>query len=79
MPKEMRCMPYTMSGQKAYKLKDIAHNCDLKLTRLRYDVRMGYLKPAGKSDGAWYILQSELDRYLNDVIGYYLFEEVDDR
>lgn len=69
MSEEIKCMGATRNGEKAYTLKDISHNEKLTIPKLRYDIKVGALKPDGKSMGSYYVLQSELNRYLRKVIG----------
>lgn len=57
-----------MLGQTAYELKDIEYNEGIKVNKLRKDIKNRILVPSGKTCGtAYYVIQSELDRYL-DVI-----------
>ena len=63
----MKCMTTTMLGETAYTLKDIEFNENIKITKLRTDIKNGILVPSGKSIGAYYVIQSELEKYL-DVI-----------
>lgn len=60
----MKCMTTTMLGETAYRLKDIQNNENIKLSTLRRDIKNGVLIPSGKSYGAYYVIQSELDKYL---------------
>lgn len=60
-----RCMTSTMLGETAYTLKDIENNEGVKVSKLRTDIRNGNLKIGGKVYGAYYVVQSELDKYLN--------------
>lgn len=59
------CMSTTMLGQTAYTLKDISINENIELSKLRADIKRGLLKPSGRMSGTtYYVVQSELDRYL---------------
>ncbi|GEM_PF-2554486 len=60
----MECMSTTMLGEKAYTLKNIEANIGIPVRKLRNSIKCGNLKPSGKSCGAYYVIQSELDRYL---------------
>lgn len=57
-------MDLTFCGQKAYKLKEIAEMENIPLKKLRLDVKNKILIAHGKSNGAWYVLENELDNYL---------------
>lgn len=61
-----KCMTSTMLGEIAYTLKDIEFNENIKISKLRNDIKNGQLKPSGRYYGAYYIIQSELDRYLKE-------------
>ncbi|APC41553.1 hypothetical protein [Clostridium estertheticum] len=60
----MQRLNSTMLGQVAYTLKHIAHNEGIELAKLRYDIKVEKLVPSGKTCGCWYVVQTELDRYL---------------
>lgn len=60
----MECMSLTMLGERAYTLKNIEANTDISVARLRNSIRRGNLTPSGKISGAYYVIQSELDKYL---------------
>ncbi|WP_251862421.1 hypothetical protein [Clostridium sp. Marseille-Q2269] len=64
---KMKRMATTMLGETVYTLKDIEHNQGIKVTKLRTDIKNGILVPAGKQLGNYYIIQSELDKYLKIV------------
>ncbi len=57
-----QCMNVTMLGEKAYRLKHIAHNLDRNLETIRRHVRSGRLK-AYKSGGEYYVVESDLIKY----------------
>ncbi len=65
----MECMNSTMLGEKAYTLKHIENNEYIDISLLRSDIRKGLLKTSGKSNGAFYVVQSELDKYLKILGG----------
>lgn len=60
----MECMSLTMLGERAYELKHIQANTGITVRKLRNSIKCGNLKSSGKSSGAYYVVQSELDRYL---------------
>jgi hypothetical protein len=60
-------MSITMLGETAYTLKDIEFNEEIKLSKLRKDIKNKVFHPSGKLAGAYYIVQSELDKYLSIV------------
>ena len=60
----MEYMSLTMLGERAYELKHIQANTGIPVRKLRNSIKCGNLKPSGKSSGAYYVIQSELDRYL---------------
>ena len=63
----MKCMSSTMLGEVAYTLKDIEYNEGISVVKLRTDIKNGILVASGKSCGAYYIIQSELDKYLKVI------------
>jgi len=56
-------MKSTMLGEKAYRLKHIAHNIDRSIETIRRHVRSGELK-AYKNGGEYYVVESDLIKYL---------------
>ena len=62
-----KCKNTTMLGETAYTLKDIEFNEGIKITKLRVDIKNGILVASGKSFNAYYVIQSELDKYLKVV------------
>lgn len=62
--KEIQKMTTTRLGETAYLLKHIEHNHGIGVTRLREDRRKGKLKAYKESNG-YYVIQSDLDKYLN--------------
>jgi hypothetical protein len=54
----------TMLGETTYLLKHIENNEGIKVRKLRADIKSGLLKASGKINGAYYVIQSELDYYL---------------
>lgn len=60
-------MSITMFGETAYTLKDIEFNEEIKLLKLRIDIKNKILHPSGKLFGTYYIIQSQLDKYLSIV------------
>jgi len=56
-------MTVTMLGEKAYRLKHLAHNLDRDIETIRRHVRGGKLQ-AYKSGGEYYVIESDLIRYL---------------
>lgn len=63
--KEIQKMNVTMLGETAYLLKHIEHNNGIGVTRLREDIRKGLLKAHRGSYGRYYVIQTDLDKYLN--------------
>lgn len=61
---EIQKMHVTMLGETAYYLKHIEHNTGVKVSKLRRDISSGALK-AYKSANSYYVIQSDLDKYLN--------------
>jgi len=61
--KDLTCMTVTMLGEKAYRLKHIAHNIDRSIETIRRHVRSGGLK-AYKNGGEYYVVESDLIKYL---------------
>lgn len=63
-----KCISVTMLGETAYTLKDIEINEGIKVNKLRTDIKNGILQVAGKICGtSYYIVQSELNKYLRVV------------
>ncbi|BDB03497.1 hypothetical protein [Clostridium botulinum] len=63
-----KCMPITILGEKLYTLKDIEFNENIRISRLRTDIRNGILVTSGKKLlGTYYVTQKELDKYLKVV------------
>lgn len=56
-------MTTTMLGEKAYRIKHVAHNLGVNVETIRRHVRSGKLK-AYKPGGEYFIIQSDLDKYL---------------
>jgi len=56
-------MKSTMLGEKAYRLKHIAHNIDRSIETIRRHVRSGRLT-AYKVCGEYYVVESDLIKYL---------------
>ena len=57
------CMKTTMLGEKAYRLKHIAHNLDRSIETIRRHVRSDKLK-AYRVGGEYYVIESDLKKYL---------------
>lgn len=57
-------MSTTMMGEISYTLKDIQFNTSIMVNKLRNSINKGNLKPSGKTQGSYYVIQSELDKYL---------------
>jgi len=64
--KDLTCMKSTMIGEKAYRIKHIAHNIDRDIETIRRHVRSGKLQ-ACKSGGEYYVVESDLIKYLKEV------------
>ncbi|TAN63847.1 DNA-binding protein [Paraclostridium sordellii 8483] len=62
--KKFQKMNTTMLGETAYLLKHIENNTGIKVSKLRRDIGKGKLK-AYKNCGMYYVIQSDLDKYLN--------------
>jgi hypothetical protein len=62
-----KCINVTMLGETAYTLKDIESNESVKISKLRTDIKNEILIPSGKCSGAYYVIQSEMDKYLEVV------------
>lgn len=62
-----RCMSSTRLGETAYTLKDIEFNEGIKVSKLRRDIKNRILYTSGMQNGAYYIIQSQLNRYLRIV------------
>ena len=60
---DKQCMTVTMLGEKAYRLKHIAHNLDRNIETIRRNVRSGKLK-AYKSCGEYYVIESDLIKFI---------------
>lgn len=62
--KTFKKMNTTRLGETAYLLKHIENNTGIKVSKLRRDIGKGKLK-AYKTCGMYYVIQSDLDKYLN--------------
>lgn len=59
----MESMNSTMLGEKAYRLKHIAHNTERNIETIRRAVRKGTLK-AYKNGGEYYVIETDLIKWL---------------
>lgn len=59
----MEKMNVTMLGEEAYRIKHVAHNLDRNIETIRRHIREGKLK-AYKSGGEYYIIKSDLEKYI---------------
>lgn len=62
--KDIQKMSSSMLGETAYLLKHIESNTGIKVSKLRRDIKTGALK-AYKTGNSYYVIQSDLDRYIN--------------
>lgn len=58
-----QCMTTTMLGEKAYRIKHIAHNLGRNVETIRRHVRSGTLK-AYRNGGEYFIIESDLIKYI---------------